>query len=390
MQLSQHLFDSFILPLGKPNTPLLDLGAFNSIIFPTARFLLSLPFAHLIVAVKNQLGPTLQGWIGGQDTGLSAVSSEEQQTLQSQVESRVPLRERVVPPPRRVLSEVKSSSSSNFPGSSRGRGGDDGGNVNSRSLQRLASQNRVSSESIASLKKRSSMLDLTQNPAYALLESLPAPPRGNRVEPQKQDNPNPTTPTQSSFRQFAFIPPSATTSNKDYDASVDSTKGVARSFPFTPKMPGFLENQAESDVNGSMDHSSTSRNPSSLGSIKAISPSGNDAVSVQKGTKHESVYTGEEGDESNRKVITSNGVRRKRVEVDDDLQPPPPRKTRVSPSKGRARAKLATPATLATKEEKKTAGPKRKVTAARAVSPSGTSQSSQSTTISTRSRRKAA
>ncbi|UZJ51603.1 hypothetical protein CBS101457_000923 [Exobasidium rhododendri] len=390
---TQHLFESFILPLGKPNTPLLDLGAFNSIIFPTARFLLSLPFAHLVVAVKNQVNPIVQGWLGSQESSDTTASSAEDRAKEKQeLDVRLPPQDRVAPPPKRLPSGTQQSALRKASGSSRGKGGDGkGGEGGGASLEMhdLSRRKKPSTESLSNTRRTKAVADLSRDPAYAMLESLPAAPHEPPLKPPRQNDMGSAAPATSatplSLRHFAFIPPSTPISNKK-PATITSRIGDESSLSHSsPRMPGSLGGRAD-------DTYARLGEPNALPAFSFHNGTGASAITALSDMKDVGGLTtqeppGQETVKMDGKTINPIGSRRKRVEEESDLQQPP-RKTRISPSKSHSSVRAIV---RASPEEQKKGGTESNAAATKALSPSKKVQSTQPAKerIGTRSRKRA-
>jgi hypothetical protein len=156
VQLFKHAFDSFVVPLGRPNTPLINATAFTELILPTLRFLLSLPFAHLSMAIKNAVIPYLASWSDSQLPEAPASFPTTEQLVNSQ---------RVAPPVPSDARKVSSTLSVRRNDHPRGPGSGSASLTNRRSVESLQSRPRHPSSSITDVRARS----ISSRPAVAPL-----------------------------------------------------------------------------------------------------------------------------------------------------------------------------------------------------------------------------
>lgn len=208
-QLSIHLFDSFIIPLGRPNTPLINSTAFTTLILPWLRFMLSLPFAHLFAAFRNTLNSLLDSW--GNDGQLETPQEDRLNTQRRMLEA-----DRVPPP--KVNSGTRQASTSSLrkgSGPSDGMGGSGGGNSlrYQRSMDSLSSKaGAISNNKLLSSRQRSISSRMTPGTqeTFQQLQSLPAVPNhlpepSIRVEGRIVSGPAATV-ASSPMKTFAHIP----------------------------------------------------------------------------------------------------------------------------------------------------------------------------------------
>lgn len=221
-QLSIHLFDSFIIPLGRPNTPLINSTAFTTLILPWLRFMLSLPFAHLLAAFRNTLNSFLSSWGNDGQVENSALTEEERAKMQRQI-----LEADRVPPPKMKPSIRQASTSGirkdgrNGSGPSNGTGGGVSATSNSlryqRSMDSMASRTAgVPNRNLASASRQrsvSSRMTPGTQETFQQLQSLPSVPRdlpetSIRVEGRIVSGPASHNPplTSSPMSNFAHIP----------------------------------------------------------------------------------------------------------------------------------------------------------------------------------------
>jgi hypothetical protein len=224
-----------VLPIGKPNTPLLDLGAFNSIVIPTARFLLSLPFAHLVVAVKNQVEPLLQKW---SDKGIEEEQTEEEEADEPRRQSSATI---APPPSNRVASSARQASAKTSSGSSRsvsGKGGDDGEEGGSSQDAPAIIRKKPSVGLLSTASKRSEPRTSSVAQARALLDTLPPAPK----DPITNAAALTSSATLPILQTFAYIPPATPPPAQHHkNDTIDSSQ------IFTPRMPGFLSGQGQTN-----------------------------------------------------------------------------------------------------------------------------------------------
>lgn len=361
-----------MLPLGKPNTPLLDLGSFNSIIFPTARFLLSLPFAHLIVAVKNHLSPLVQKW--------ADYSSEETETVQQSADNvqlglGSPPVDRVAPPPaakQRSMSGAKTATSRSISGSSRSASGSAGHGLGRRGdgpgggavEATLTARKKQSADSLSGIGKLPESSRLNSNSkSYALLAALPTTPKESPLALSASSN-------HSTLQTFAFIPPATPPSIQVKPKSIPDPSQL-----FTPRMPGFLGGQGQSNA---LQADSTSAAQVSSSPVTRDADrsqlNGNREENVVHGVDEDNILKrSSRGDQEYEQashlpsIVPVSGTRRKRATDEAEL---PPRKVRASPRKSKAQPKV-TPSTATTESNLK-----RSTSTARVVSSANPSTTS--------------
>ncbi|PWN94356.1 hypothetical protein FA10DRAFT_264895 [Acaromyces ingoldii] len=250
VQLALHLFRTFVEPLGRPNEPLVDAGALNSVLFPAARFLLSLPLAHLTYTIRDRLGPSLTSFFSGGNSSAGEGAALEALAMSQDTPEQI----RVKPPsrsrPRVSNGGSKSPSDRDVPGS-RGRG-DIGRGASTGTLSHQSSANslRRSAKDSASSTTTDRMTPTTKA-AASLLASLPPAPRdlpiradaGPSPPPFRIDSPSSMSASTSAStlpRNYAFIPPptSAASNGRNEQVPAPSPPDF-----FSPKMPGFLFGQ---------------------------------------------------------------------------------------------------------------------------------------------------
>lgn len=175
VQLSLHLFDSFVVPLSRPNTPLVNSTAFTSLLFPTLRFMLSLPFSHVAVTVKHALVPLISHWTGPalpEDEQSTAVGARSSQPSRGWEADRVP-------PPVMHSESRKASTSSLRRDNRRGPGTGGMGNIlkPQRSMDSLSSSRPSTMDVRAQKRSASSRLTPGAQSTFAQLQALPSVPR---------------------------------------------------------------------------------------------------------------------------------------------------------------------------------------------------------------------
>ena len=339
LQLSRHLFDTFVLPIGKPNTPLLDLSAINSIILPTARFLLSLPFAHLVVAVKNQLEPFMQSWSGQGGEEEGAVEEAGSNTA---LEYRRSSNAVVAPPAQRATSSLRQPSMKSSFASSRsasGKGGDGDGQGGGSLDAPLTARKKISSDSLSSLSRISDSRPSSISQARALLDTLPPAPRDSLTSRPSQSASASGSVTHPILQTFAFIPPATPPQAQHKNAAMAPLNLV------TPRMPGFLGGQAP--INGFNMAVVSSASSTSLGGRQARTEDELESAAKEtNGTKTVEENGGEEEStpvrisKTTARSTAASAARRKRAEEESEL---PPKKMRASPSRSKsARSKSST------------------------------------------------
>lgn len=261
-QLSIHLFDSFVIPLGRPNTPLINSTAFTTLILPWLRFMLSLPFAHLLTAFRNTLHSLLSSWGNADQVENIALSEDDRARMQRQI-----LVDDRVPPPK-MKSNIRQASTStlrkdgrNGSGPSNGNGdvGGNGFNTTNTKLRYQRSMDSLSSlrtaptsnrNTISAARQRSISSRMTPGTqeTYHQLQSLPSVPQGLpdssiRVEARIVSGPASHNPASNSspMTNFAHIPSIGLPVHSDNFVLPPTGRMVSHLRPsIVEKMPGSL------------------------------------------------------------------------------------------------------------------------------------------------------
>lgn len=301
-----------MLPLGKPNAPLLDLGSLSTVIIPAMRFLLSLPFAHLVVAIKNYFAPYLEL---PQPSKVEETSTSDESSFDSMAYARRIPSDRVPPPSSR------STSASSTRGSNTGsRGGGAGIRSGDRVLSARGLTNTAPTHSVLTsyAPKQASVA----NDAYTILQSLPAAPQSilSVSGRSKTDEVDTASEAKTNIRPFAFIPPT-TPPRKVMTSAHGLHNGLTSMGAATPMMPGFLTSRdiktaSEQEASTSKDGQGSNTEIVGLDKIKEVPSAKKDSVNV-----------------ATAKSRQTSAIRRKRTSDDEDE--PSPRKTRASPTSRR-------------------------------------------------------
>ncbi|PWN35615.1 uncharacterized protein FA14DRAFT_172228 [Meira miltonrushii] len=262
-QLSIHLFDSFIIPLGRPNTPLINSTAFTNLILPWLRFMLSLPFAHLFAAFRNTLNSLLSSWGNEGQVENATLAEEERAKMQRQM-----LEADRVPPPKMKSGARQASTSGirkdgrNGSGPSHGTKGGGGGGLSAannslryqRSMDSLASRTTaITNRNLASASRQrsvSSRMTPGTQETFQQLQSLPSVPRdlpdsSIRVEGRTVSGPASHNPplTSSPMSNFAHIPGIGNPMQHNDFVPPPNGRPISHLRPsIVEKMPGSLAN----------------------------------------------------------------------------------------------------------------------------------------------------
>lgn len=367
-QLSIHLFDSFVIPLGRPNTPLINSTALTTLILPWLRFMLSLPFAHLFAAFRNTLNSLLSSWGNDGQVESTMMLEEDRARMQKQI-----LDADRVPPPR-VRVNARQASTSSVRKDGRNGSGTSGGMDNNLRYQR--SMDSLSSVRTAPITNRnapsasrqrsvSSRMTPGTQETFQQLQALPSIPKdlpdaSIRVEGRIVSGPASHNLPSSPMTNFAHIPnighpmqqndfvppPNSRTFSHLRPSIVEKMPGSLASSPVKPFI-NIGQVEIGEDIAGdqtimSNSNPNESKPPSDL----------NEDIVKQSQSDVESTSNTEPNTPSKKKAA----AKRKVGEIDGDITEGRETKLKVSPGKKASRGAVQSKATPAAKTATKKSG----------------------------------
>ena len=232
------------------------------------------------------------------------------------------------PPPSRSAASGSGAEMRRSLGSNRGRGG--GGE--SSFLPTSTARKKASVESQAGLDKKAFPPSSNSTNTYAKLQMLPSAPRDPPLRVVSQPAPSATALPPSTLRPYAFIPPSTLPSTPRHPESPkDHSKSVEASIGSTPRMPGSLGDQSYFN-----------------GGRSTLQPPSSSQIGIPGKQSGEEIHDSNGGAQEGRAVrqasprattASTNSTPHGRRKRADERADSAPRKTRVSPSKSRARSR---------------------------------------------------